>query len=168
MAKPVATRVTGTTPAGSTTTAAAVSPPLATRAGTIDGSPVTLSIVSLERSGLTTELTISLTTTVNKVDIDGWFDDTIDESVKGEGSGNVDGSNSLDGIFLVDTTDAKKYPVARDSNNKCLCDDNLLYNGVSNTGPLLLSATFGAPPANVKTVNVFIPHYGTFVNVPLG
>jgi hypothetical protein len=162
-----AARVTGTTPSRSTTTVAATSPPLATRAGSVDGSPVTLSILSLNRSGLMVELTISLTTTVDKADVGGWFDDGIDEAVKGEGPGNLDGSNSLDGIFLVDTTDAKKYSVARDANNKCLCDDNLFLEGVTNAAPLELSAMFGAPPASVTAVNVFIPHYGTFVNVPL-
>lgn len=167
-AKPTATRVTGTTPSGATTTAVATAPPLATSAGSVDGVPVTLSILSLKRSGLVSELTFSLSTTADKADVGNWFDDTIDESVKGEPRGNVDGANSLDGIFLVDASDAKKYPVARDSNNKCLCDDNLFLQDVTNAGPLVLSATFGAPPANVKAVNVFIPHYGTFANLPLG
>jgi hypothetical protein len=37
-----------------------VTPPLATRAGSVDQQPVTLSIVSLKRSGATVELTFEL------------------------------------------------------------------------------------------------------------
>ena len=126
-----------------------------------------MSILSLVRSGLTVELTFEVSTTASSVGVGDWFDDGIDESVKGEGPGNLDGSNTVDGVFLVDGTDAKKYPVARDSNNKCLCDDNLFLKDVTNAAPMVLSATFGAPPAYVKAVDVFIPHYGTFANVPL-
>lgn len=164
-AKPATTRVTGTTPTG-TTTATVASPPLATRTGTIDKEPVTLSIVSLKRSGTTAELTLSLSTTGSQsVTVGDTFDDGIAETVTG--GTTLSGAYTLDGIYLIDTTDSKKYPVARDSNNACLCDSNLLGPDLTSAAPMFLSATFGAPPTTVTAVNVFIPQFGTFVNVPI-
>jgi hypothetical protein len=165
-ARPVTTRVAGTTPTG-TTTATVTSPPLATRTGTIDKEPVTLSIVSLKRSGTTLELTLSLSTTSSQsVTVGDTFDDGVAETVTG--GTTLSGAYTLDGIYLIDTTDSKKYPVARDSNNACLCDSNLLGPDLTSAAPMLLSATFGAPPTTVTAMDVFIPQFGTFVNVPLG
>jgi hypothetical protein len=33
---------------------------------------------------------------------------------------------------------------------------------------MTLSATYGAPPQDVHAVDVVVPHFGTFANVPLG
>jgi hypothetical protein len=139
-AKPVTTRATGTTPAGSTTSATVTTPPLATRAGQVNKYPVTLSIVSLARAGATVELTIELTTTSSQdVQIADTFDDEIDERVTAPGATELSSAETLDGINLIDTIDAKKYPVARDSYNQCLCDtglDNTFMTPVaSNTNP---------------------------------
>ena len=166
--KPTTTRVKGTTPSGATTTAAVSSPPLATRVSTMNGDPVMLSIDSLTRVGATVELTISLTTNAtDRPCVCQTFDDGEYEKITSPGATDISGGSTLDGIYLVDNTDAKKYPVARDSYNQCVCDTNLLGTYVYQGAPLFLSATFGAPPGYVKAVNVFIPHYGTFVNVPI-
>jgi hypothetical protein len=163
-AKPVTARVTGTTATGGTTSATVTSPPLATRTGTIDKAAVTLSIVSLKRSGTTVELTMSLSTTSSQgVTVGTTFDDGVAENVTGGNA--LSGVYTLDGIYLIDATNSKKYPVARDSNNACLCDSNLLDPNLTSAAPLFLSATFGAPP--VAAVDVFIPTFGTFVNVPI-
>jgi hypothetical protein len=165
-AKPTTARVTGTTPGGTTTTTVAPSPPLASRTGTIDKEPVTLSIVSLKRSGTTAELTLSLSTTGSQsVTVGDTFDDGVAETITGGNA--LSGVYTLDGIYLIDTTNSKKYPVARDSNNACLCDSNLLGPALTSAAPMFLSATFGAPPTTVTAVNVFIPTFGTFVNVPI-
>jgi hypothetical protein len=162
-------RVTGTTAGGATTTAAVASPPVAARDASVDQQPVTLSIVTLKRSGATVELTFELTldkTATGHAQIAGWFDDGEFEKVTAPGSIDISGGDTLDGIYLVDTTDAKKYPVARDSHNQCVCDINLSDTFVDAGAPVFLSATFGAPSSN--SVNVSIPGYGTFVNVPIG
>jgi hypothetical protein len=167
-AKPTTTRVTGTTAGGATTTAAVASPPVASRDGSVDQEPVTLSILSLKRSGATVELTFELTldkTASQHAQVAGAFDDGEYEKVTSPGASGLSGVNTLDGIFLIDTADAKKYPVARDSYNQCVCDINLANTFVDAGAPVLLSATFGAPPSNA--VNVSIPGYGTFVNVPI-
>jgi hypothetical protein len=167
-AKPVTTRVTGTTASGATTTAAVPSPPVATRDGSVDEDPVTLSIVSLKRSGATVELTFELSldkSATEHAQVGGAFDDGEFEKVTSPGSTDISGGSTLDGIYLVDTTHAKKYPVARDSYNQCVCDINLSDTFVNYGAPVFLSATFGAPPVN--SVNVSIPGYGTFANVPI-
>lgn len=164
-AKPVTTRVTGKTPTG-TTTATVTSPPLATRTGTIDKEPVTLSIVSLQRSGTTVELTMSLSTTSSQsVTVGATFDDGVAQNITGGNA--LSGIYTLDGVYLIDTTNSKKYPVARDSNNACLCDSNLLGPNLTSAAPMFLSATFGAPPTTVTAVDVFVPTFGTFANVPI-
>lgn len=168
-AKPVTARVTGTTPSGTTTSATATSPPLATRAGQVRGQPVTLSIVSLNRTSATVELTIELTTTSSDdIQIADTFDDELNETITAPGATDLSGADTLDGIYLIDTVGAKKYPVARDSYNQCLCDTGLDNTYMTSAAPLFLSATFGAPPVSVNAVDVFIPHFGTFANVPLG
>lgn len=162
------THATGTTPSGNTTTTATVSPPLATRAASIDHQPVTLSIVDLKRSGTTAELTIQLSTkSSEQAQVADTFDDGIFQKIATPDASSIAGGDSLDGIYLIDTTNSKKYPVARDSNNACLCDTDLSDAFVANSAPMFLSATFGVPPPTVKAVNVFTPHYGTFVNVPI-
>jgi hypothetical protein len=167
-AKPTTTRVSGTTAAGATTTAVVASPPVATRDGSVDQEPVTLSIVSLKRSGATVELTFELSldkTASGHAQVASAFDDGEFEKVTAPGSTDISGGDTLDGIYLVDTTDAKKYPVARDSYGQCVCDINLGDTFVDSGAPVFLSATFGAPPSS--SVNVSIPGYGTFANVPI-
>lgn len=167
-AKPTTTRVKGTTASGAATTAAVVNPPVATRDGSVDQVPVTLSIVTLKRSGATVELTFELSldkTASGHAQVASTFDDGEFQKVTSPGATNISGGDTLDGIYLVDTTHAKKYPVARDSYNQCVCDINLSGTFVDTGAPVFLSATFGAPPAS--SVNVSIPGYGTFANVPI-
>jgi hypothetical protein len=160
------TRLTATTPSGSATTVTSSQPPLATRDGGIDGKPAALAILTLKRSGQTVELTIAVSTTsTSQVQIGEAFDDGIGETVGG--GSTVAGLFTMDGVYLVDTTNAKKYPVGRDPSGQCLCETNLNNAFVTAGAPLVLSATFGAPPPTVSRVNVSIPNFGTFVNVPL-
>lgn len=167
-AKPVATRAAGTAASGTKTTVGATSAPLATRLGTVAHDPVRLSIDSLERSGTTSELTFSLTTTAtDNVQIGSTFDDGVDEKVTAPGATILSAANTLDGVYLIDTADGRKYPLARDSYGQCLCDTALDSAYLTSAAPMVLSATFGAPPSYVHAVNVFIPTYGTFVNVPI-
>ena len=159
------TTTSATTPAGTTTTGTAAAP-LATRSGSIDNEAITLSIVSLKRSGSTVQLTFSLSTKESdRAQVADAFDDGLFEKINSPGATSISGGDSLDGIYLIDSTNRKKYLVGRDSNNACLCDSDLGNGFVGSGAPLLLSATFGAPPVN--SVDVFVPHYGTFAGVPI-
>lgn len=81
----------------------------------------------------------------------------------GEGAGD----SRLDGVSLVDAKNRKRYLVARDSKGDCVCDAGLGSKFVEGGAPLTLSATFGAPPEDVEALDVVIPSFGTFKDVPL-
>lgn len=156
-----------TTPAGEP--AASDGPALASRAGTIDGVRVTLEIAELKRSGATTALSLRLTTEADeRAQVAGTFDNGIFDKSRSRDASSISGGSTLDGVFLLDTKNRKKYLVGRDAENNCACDGDLGSAFVDSDGPLTLSATFGAPPADVRAVDVFVPKFGTFKDVPLG
>ena len=132
------------------------------RDGQFDGDPVRLEILELVRSGATSSITIQLTTEGedSRAQIAGALDDGISD----DDNGNE--YDTADGISLIDATNRKRYLVARDSSGRCVCDNDLSGTFVEPAGPTVLSATFGAPPPDVKAVDVVIPKYGTFKNVP--
>lgn len=135
---------------------------LATREGKIDDLPVKLEITELTRSGDTVILGLSVAVTEgnsdeNGADIFTAFDD-----------GNLsDATATMDGITLIDSTNAKRYLVARDSDGACVCDDNLGSEFVVEDPPTRLSATYGAPPEDVDALDVEIPRFGVIRDVPI-
>jgi hypothetical protein len=165
--EPRTTTGAATTPAGEP--APSGGPALVSRTGTIDGQRVTLEIAELKRSGATTALSLRLTTdTDERAQVGGTFDNGVFDKSTSRDASSIAGGSTLDGVFLIDTTSRKKYLVGRDSENNCACDGDLGSAFVDPDGPLTLSATFGAPPAGVDAVDVFIPRFGTFKDVPLG
>jgi hypothetical protein len=126
---------------------------LASRDGLVDGESVRLEIVELARTGETTSLTIQLSNLGVSTETDAALEpvepdraqvaDTFDDQLY-QGAGRP--HDTLDGISLIDTVNAKRYLVARDSNGECVCDRGLSGQFVDVDAPLLLSATFGAPP----------------------
>lgn len=145
---------------------------LAGSQGQIDDDPVRLDIVELKRSGQTTALTLRLTIvgeggsdSAISAQVASTFDDGIFQSVRGGTS--ISGGGSMDGISLIDSRNGKRYLVARDERGECVCDTDLSSAFVEPQSPLLLSATFGAPPSDVDAVDVVIPRFGTFKDVPL-
>jgi hypothetical protein len=141
---------------------------VAAREGSVDQKPVTLEILELKRSGGTSALTFRLTAkdSEGSAQVAQTFDDGISEKIKGTDD-PTQGSGSLDGISLVDTKNRKRYLVGRDENGVCVCDSNLSSGFANADAPLLLSATYAAPPADVRTMDVVIPHFGTFKDVPI-
>jgi hypothetical protein len=140
---------------------------IATRKGMIDSEAVQLAITQLQRAGATTSLGIRLTTYSGyPIHVGAVFDDGETQPIRG--SDSAANGSSLDGIYLVERTRAQKYLVARDSDNRCICDAGLDHTAFDGGAPLTLSATYGAPPPDVPAVDVVIPRFGTFANVPLG
>lgn len=80
-------------------------------------------------------------------------------------SGSGDRGLGRDGFQLIDTKNKKAYLVAHDGNGKCFCSRMASEFFVS---PLLFSATFGAPPADVTTVDVSVAGFGVFRDVQIG
>jgi hypothetical protein len=139
---------------------------IAMRKGMIDNEPVRLAITQLQRAGATTSLGIRLTTYSGyPVHVGAFFDDGEIQAIRG--SNSEANASSLDGIYLVDRIKAQKYLVARDPDHRCVCDVGLDHTAFDVGAPLNLSATYGAPPPGVRAVDVVIPRFGTFANVPL-
>jgi hypothetical protein len=158
-------QATATSPGGKP--AAAPEKALAARTGTIDGEAVQLEIVELKRGGDSTALTLRLSKQASGgAQVGGTFDDGLFEKLKNSDN-SIAGGNTLDGISLIDSKNRKRYLVGRDSNNACVCDVDLSSAFVYPDSPLLLSASFGAPPADVTSVDVAVPRFGTFKDVPL-
>jgi hypothetical protein len=135
--------------------------------GTIDGKSARLDILSLTRSGGVSQLTMRVANTDTTAGGAGLqIANTFDDGVNGTPTTpNV--SFTLDGVSLIDAVNRKKYMVARDSKGVCVCDGDLSGTFVKAGQSVNLSATFGAPPPDVRTVNVFVPKFGTFRGVPL-
>lgn len=135
--------------------------------GTVDGKPARLDILALTRSGATSQLTLRLSNTnpdaaSAPIQIADTFDDSVNETPE-----HPNAPFTVDGVSLVDNVNRKRYLVARDTQGQCVCDGDLSKTFVKPQQSVNLSATFGAPPGTVRTVNVFVPKFGTFRNVPV-
>jgi hypothetical protein len=157
---------TATTPSGDTRSAP--EQPIAERDGSIDQHSVKLQIVELKRSGQTSELTIRLVATgdTDGAQVAQTFDDGISQNLKSTGDPPPE-TGTLDGISLIDSQNRKRYLAGRDEDGSCACDKDLSNAFVAADAPLVLSATFAAPPADVKAMDVVVPRFGTFKDVPL-
>lgn len=74
--------------------------------------------------------------------------------------------NSIGGVHLIDSEGRKKYEVIRDANRKCVCSGGL--KALQPQSRITLWARFPAPPPEVGSVSVMIPHFIPMDNVPLG
>ena len=59
----------------------------------------------------------------------------------------------------------KKYFVARDSENKCVCSQKV--HDISKGSRANLWAKFPAPPDDVPRISIVIPHFSAMDDVPL-
>jgi hypothetical protein len=64
---------------------------------------------------------------------------------------------SIGAVQLVDPVGKKKYFVARDSEEKCVCSTNI--PDVAPHSHLSLWAKFPAPPDDVQKISIVIPHF---------
>ena len=72
---------------------------------------------------------------------------------------------SFGGVSLIDAVNKKKYLVARDSENTCLCSRGLSH--VAAGERMNVWAKFPAPPDDVQKINVSIPHFSPADDVPI-
>ncbi|WP_017557122.1 fimbrial protein [Nocardiopsis baichengensis] len=110
---------------------------------------------SLARGGETVELTFSVT------NIGDSESDIISNTF------SPGGDRDVSGVKLVDSDNGKVHLVARDADDACVCSGGLRFLALEPDDSILLSATYGAPPSEVETLDVKIPRVGTFDNVPL-
>lgn len=77
------------------------------------------------------------------------------------------GSDTTDGVYLVDSQNGKRHPVARDGEDRCVCSTGLGGTFVTPGQTVALTATFAAPPPDVEAVDVRVPLAGTFADVSI-
>jgi hypothetical protein len=137
--------------------------PVATRSSSSDGVPVTLTMYPVVRSGTTSSVNFTLSSTGEE----GGKLQVADMLSDGDYESSDFSGHAADGLSLVDTKNSKLYLVASDGKGTCLCSRQLAGVFLSENLPVVFSATFGAPPSDVTTVDVRIPTFGTVRNVPV-
>jgi hypothetical protein len=83
----------------------------------------------------------------------------------GDGSYGAADYNAVGGVHLIDQVGKKKYFVARDSDHKCVCSQNV--KGIPPGGRVNLWAKFPAPPDDVNQITVVVPKFQPMDDVPL-
>jgi hypothetical protein len=150
--------------AGSTPGAAdQLGQPVATRKSSDGGHDLVLTLYPLVRSGAVSTVNFTLTSDVPEEDKFSIGDLLTD--------GNYQAGDrtpwTADGLQAIDGKNSKVYLVASDGHGSCLCSRSLLNVDLQENKPAVLSATFAAPPADVTTVDLRIPNFGTVARVPV-
>jgi hypothetical protein len=144
-------------PAAATTPAASVAAPAATQAiATAEGetSGLRVEVLELKRGSDTVMLKFAL------------INDQNADFSPGAMLGGVTGGYNTSGIYLVDSPNKKKYLVLVDSQQKCVCSEDL--STVKPKSRMNLWAKFPAPPADVKRISVIFPHFAPMDDVVIG
>jgi hypothetical protein len=137
--------------------------PVVTRSSAADGDKVELALYPVVRDGQVSHVNLVLSVPdedADRVQIASLLSDA--DYSAGDTTGDT-----ADGLQLVDGKNAKLYLVASNGKGRCLCSRNLSNLFLDYGNPVLLSASFAAPPADVTAVQVRIPNFGTVKNVPV-
>jgi hypothetical protein len=135
--------------------------------GSIDGGRVTFILTELRRSGPTVVLNARLEPvddTAPRLQVANTFDDGVFQPLE---DGTDEDANVFDGVALIDPAGRKKYLVARDEDNRCVCSNELGSAFVRPEAPVELTATLAAPPPGVTQVDLIVPRFETLRGVPL-
>jgi len=135
--------------------------------GSVDGGRAKFVLTELRRSGPTVILNARLEVvgeSARNLQVTGTFDDGIFQKLS---DGTGEGSDVFDGVALVDPAGKKKYLVARDEDNRCVCTNGLSSAFVRPDAPVELTATLAAPPTGVTHVDLIVPRFETLRDVPL-
>jgi hypothetical protein len=142
--------------------------PVVETLGSIDGGRVRFILTELRRSGPTVILNARLEpadpASGDSLQVAGTFGDGSFQEL--EDGGREEG-DVFDGVALIDPEGRKKYLVARDETNRCVCSNELGSAFVRAEAPVELTATLAAPPPGVTQVDLVVPRFGTLHDVPL-
>jgi hypothetical protein len=135
-------------------------PVTATRTAALDGEKAALSVYSVTRDGSVSHVNLTLRILNDgRVQVADAFSDGNYDAIDKSGF-------AADGLQLVDGKNSKLYLVASDGQGQCLCSRDL--SGVfADDEPVVISATFANPPADVTTVDLRIPSFGVVTRVPV-
>ena len=165
------------TPAGDASSEATATPeagqpegeaePVVETEGSIDGGRARFVVTQLQRSGPTVILNARLELADpagDSLQVASSFGDGIFQELT---SGPDESSDVFDGVALIDPEGRKKYLVARDETNRCVCSNDLGAAFVSADAAVELAATLAAPPPGVTQVDLIVPSFETLRDVPL-
>lgn len=160
------------TPAGSTTPAAGGAPSaqaaLASKTADVNGTPARIDLLSVRVAGGLTTVELSVTNTGPDKTFqvaDSFSDKVTQRDQKADGSPSDD--DSVDGVYLIDGANAKRYLPARNAQGSCVCSSGLSATFIRPGQTALFSAVFKALPAEMSNVAIYVPHAGTFDGVPV-
>ena len=135
--------------------------------GSIDGGRVRFILTELQRSGPTVILNARLEPAdpaADRLQVSSTFDDGTFQDLE---AGATEPGDVFDGVALIDPEGRKKYLVARDETNRCVCTNGLSSAFVRADAPVELTATLSAPPPGVTQVDLVVPRFETLRDVPL-
>ena len=137
---------------------------VATRTSASDGEKVVLRLYPVQRDQSTSHVNLTLSSgSANSTD-----SVSVNQMLSDGNSSSSDRSPwTSDGLQLVDGKNSKLYLVASDGQGQCVCSRELIAVRLKKGAPVLISATFAAPPADVTSVDVRIPSFGVVKNVPV-
>lgn len=117
--------------------------------------PLRLDIALLRRAGRTVTLDLALRSTAARGS----------EAFAIEGAfGATPFRYDLSGVYLLDPATGARLPVRRDRGCVCSATDGV---DVAPGGSTILSASFPAPSPEADALDVVVPHFGAFRDVPL-
>jgi hypothetical protein len=135
--------------------------------GSVDGGRARFILTELRRSGPTVILNARLEPVDpagTRLQVGSTFDDGSFQALE---DGGDEGGDVFDGVALVDPEGRKKYLVARDETNRCVCSNELSSAFIRAEAPVELTATLAAPPPGVTQVDLIVPRFETLRGVPL-
>lgn len=143
-------------------------PELAARETQLKGFPLRLAVNDLSVSGSSTRLMLTLTNTRSaQEDTTSTFQlgTNFSDGVRDGNSPLTQDSLSIDGIYLLDLTGAKRYLPGRNAEQGCVCTGDTASILLKSGDSVVLSSVFAALPDDVSTVDVVVPKFGTFGDV---
>lgn len=143
-------------------------PVLAARNASIGGNAVRIAVRELRVTGELTVLAWSVTNVSDKSLLVDGFDDHVyatDPTTKQRVPTEISGP--VDGVYLLDAVNKKRYLNARDPQGGCVCSFTLGVD-LKAGETVLLHNVYQAVPAGVSSVAVVIPGAGSFLNLPVG
>jgi hypothetical protein len=161
---PASPAVAGATPADPSQSTTDLGPAVATRTASHSGYSVTLTLYPVVRSGTTSSVNFTLSAPEG-ASIAGL--QVSDMLTDGDFASSDATGHAADGLSLVDGKNSKLYLVASDGEGKCLCSRDLSRVFLNKNLPVIMYAIFAAPPADITTVDMRIPTFGTIRNVPV-
>ena len=153
--------------ASATPDAPAEAEPIVEALGSIDGGRARFLVTELRRSGPTVILNARLELvdpTSERLQVGSTFDDGDFQDLE---DGGTEPGDVFDGVALIDPEGKKKYFVARDDTNRCVCSNELSAAFIREEAPVELTATLAAPPPDVSEVDLVVPRFGTLHDVAL-